>query len=137
MQPFALRVLIGASVVIGLLLLLLLLWWAMEALLLTFAAILAAIVLRTSSDWVATHTGMGDKWALMLVLGGGLFMLAGVMVLAAPQVTEQAAQLQQRLPEAIGAIHEALRERAWGEWLLDLLPTQEELEEQNGMGKVL
>ncbi|SCZ62790.1 AI-2E family transporter [Thiohalomonas denitrificans] len=136
-HAFAIRVLIGASVVIGLLLLLLLLWWAMEALLLTFAAILAAIVLRTLSDWVAIHTGMGDKWALMLVLGGGLFMLAGLMVLVAPQVTEQAAQLQQRLPEAIGVIHETLRERAWGEWLLDLLPTQEELEEQDGMGGVV
>lgn len=133
-SAFAIRVLIGAGVVLALLLFVALLWYAVDALLLTFAAVLLAIILRSVSDWLEAHTRLSDRWALAVVVIALLLILGIFTALAAPQIIEQAGQLQARLPEAIGAVYAVLREHPWGRWLLDLLPTQAEFEATGGLG---
>jgi predicted PurR-regulated permease PerM len=128
-KQFASRVLVATALVIGLLLLLLVLWYAVQAILLTFAGVLLTILLRGFSDPLAENTRLSEMWALAIVIIVLLGLTIGVGFVVAPQVNEQFLQLQQRLPEAMVELRSWLQQFDLGRWLIDLIPTQRDLED--------
>lgn len=125
--PFAYRVLIGASIVIGLLLLLFLFWHAVQVLLLAFAGILLAILLRSPSDWLAERARISPHWAIMIVLAVLLTVLTGAGLLLVPQIGQQVQDLQDQLPQAVRQAQQWLGQYEWGRWIMEVfLPLQQE-----------
>lgn len=96
----------------------LLLWLAYKVVLLFFAAALLALFLRSLTDWVGRHTGLGTGWSLTLVLVV-LFGLAGLLgwSLAAP-IAQEVDQLRQELPRAVGRLETQLEQYSLGKTLV-------------------
>lgn len=92
---------------------------AADVLLILFASVLVATLLHGGSDWLARRTGMGHGVALALFTAA---IVAGVVVLvlvAAPVLSEQAAQLWQQLPAALATLRRTLEAQRWGPALLN------------------
>jgi predicted PurR-regulated permease PerM len=108
---FARRVAIAVGVTVAIVGLTLLFARSIDTWFAVYAGILLAILIRTPSDRLARYTGISEKWAVavVLVLLAGLLFLLGWW-LTAP-LKREAAELQERLPQAIatlrGRIHSA------------------------------
>jgi predicted PurR-regulated permease PerM len=100
--------------------------FAFTYVLLVFLGALLAILLRAPADWIARRTGLPEGIALALV-GVTLLGLLGVAgYFFGTTLAAQTAELGARIPQAIQALLERLREQPWGRWLL---------EQANGGGK--
>ncbi len=114
----ALRVLlVAAGVVIGCLLL----WKLSTILLLGFAAMLVALLLRASAEFIARHTPISEQWAVglaCLLIGA---VLGGFVVLLGHQVRTQAADLVSSFPDIIGSVEDTLGVTDLGGWIEDRL----------------
>jgi predicted PurR-regulated permease PerM len=116
---FARRVLVGAGIVAVVVCGVVLLWQAVWVLLVVFAGILLAVLLDTLVTGLGRWIPLRRGWLLLIVavaLGG----LIGLLVwLAAPSVSEQFAQLSQRLPQSLDRIKSYLQQYGWGRQILD------------------
>jgi len=107
-RGFGWRVAETTAIVLGVLLLASLLWFAADVLLLLFGAVLLAALLRAAANGVVGLTGLGDGWALALVLllgTGGLIALGWVLV---PRVIGQIPDLLESLATTLGGLEQAL-----------------------------
>lgn len=117
-RSFARRVLIGGAIVIGLAALAMFLWYSMYVLLLAFAAVLVAVLLSGSAEWVAKRLHIGPRWGLGVVL---LFLVGSMVLLgvfAAPRIAEQGERLADQLPQSLRKAEDNLREMPWGRRVL-------------------
>lgn len=122
MQPgerdFARRVVVAVAIAAGGGLLLTSVLLAKEVLLLTFASLLLAVVLRGLSDWLASRSWLSPGLAYAVVVLAFL-ALGGVSIWRmAPTVLEQLEELQERLPEVVVQMRQALSESALGRLVL-------------------
>jgi predicted PurR-regulated permease PerM len=117
-RSFARRALIAVSLAIGLSALALFLWYSLYVLLLAFAAVLVAVLLRGSAEWVAKKLRIRVGWALGVVLLSviGFFILVGYF--AAPSIAAQGERLAERLPQSLEQAEDTLRKVPWGRRLL-------------------
>jgi predicted PurR-regulated permease PerM len=102
---FLRRVLIVLAVVA----LALLVWQIRGALLLVFAAVVVAVVLLSAARPIEHHLGLSRRWSLFAAGAVILLVLVGIGALIGGQVSEQVAQLRQRLPAAISAVENRFR----------------------------
>ena len=107
-RGFGWRVAETTAIVLGVLLLASLLWFAADVLLLLFGAVLLAALLRAAANGVVGLTGLGDGWALALVLllgTGGLIALGWVLV---PRVIGQIPDLVDSLAITLDGLEQTL-----------------------------
>ncbi|HET6470007.1 MAG TPA: AI-2E family transporter [Geminicoccaceae bacterium] len=89
------------------------LWIAGYVILLVFAAILVAILLRVPADWIAAHTGIPPRLAILLVAATIVLLLGGGGWYVAPQILQQTQELLQQIPQALSGIRDALEALGW------------------------
>jgi predicted PurR-regulated permease PerM len=75
--------------------------WTASIWLLMFAAVLVAVVLRSSADALARRTGLPPGWALLVVVLAllGAAVLAGLLL--GPRLAQQAEDMRRHLPDMI------------------------------------
>jgi predicted PurR-regulated permease PerM len=101
--------------------------YAIDVLLLAFAGVLFAILLRGLSDFLSTHTGMGEKWSLAATV---LLLMVLVTVgawLLIPSIAEQTDELRQTLPKSVELLEGQVKRYEWGRWMLEKAPEPAEL----------
>jgi predicted PurR-regulated permease PerM len=118
-DPFVRRVakVVAILVVTGLLLTFVVL--GIDILLAALAGVLFAVLLRALTDLTKRYIGLGDGWALALVLLFLLALLVGGGLLLAPRVSEQVDQFVEQAPQIMTEAEEFLQQREWGQWILD------------------
>lgn len=117
-SDFTRRALVAGAVAIGVVLLLALLWYAARVVLLAFAAVLVGVLLHALGDWIRRHTPLSYSWALATVV---LLILLAVGLagwLFGTRLADQAAQLSERLPQAVEQARQRLQQTGWGQRLL-------------------
>lgn len=125
------RLVTTVIVVVLVILILAAIWKAPLVFLLGFAAVIWGTFLGGLADWVSDHTPL-DRGTALLVVVLSLFLLAGLAGLwMAPTLIEQAAELEHNLPVAIEKTKGMLRQTAWGQGLLELIPRPATLTEGN------
>jgi predicted PurR-regulated permease PerM len=118
---FVQRVLSIVVIVFSVLLVLLLIYNLRQILLLLFAGVLAAIFFRSLSSFLRDKTGLPDGASLAIVLFLLAFLTCGLGWYIAPNIANQAEQLQETLPRAVEELQSDLRQYAWGAQLLDYI----------------
>lgn len=118
-KPVAVTALIQASMFGLVALLVMLILNAAQVLLLVFGGILFAVLLRGMTRWVASKTGLRDGLSLALSILVPLTVLGLVIWLIAPQISDQAAKLADRLPEAAAQLKKQLLQYSWAEQIWD------------------
>jgi predicted PurR-regulated permease PerM len=73
-----------------------------------FGAVLMAILIRSISDWLAGLAHIGKKWSVGVVLVAMLGLLVLLVWWSAGPVTREVAELQDRLPKAVGTLQQRL-----------------------------
>ncbi|MBI3802693.1 MAG: AI-2E family transporter [Nitrospirae bacterium] len=119
---FARKTLVAVGITAAVVILLLLIGAAADVLLLIFAGILLAVLLRSLSDWIASHTPLSAGWSLaaVLFLLLGLFGLCGWSL--APDISQQFDQLIQNIPQMVAQLNRRLMQSQWGQQLLAQTP---------------
>lgn len=115
----AAKAFVQASVVALVVLAVMLVLRAAEALLAIFGGVLFAILFNSAARWIQERTGMPYGGALAISIIGPLIMLGSGLWFAAPAVSDQVAQLVERVPEALRQFQDQLREWKWTNQLLD------------------
>ncbi len=95
----------------------------LEPLLLAFAAALVGILLGAFADAVARHTPLSRTWSLILVLVALIGALAGLIIVAAPQIAYQVDSLVGQIPDLLVRATRWLSHYDWGRWVLDRTQT--------------
>lgn len=111
---------------------LLLVVFAIDVALIVFAAILLALLLHGGSGLLVGWTGMGRGYALALFV---IALVSGFLLLvlvAAPVLAEQAAQLWEQLPLALEAVRARIATQSWGPGLLAQLSAESVLNAGSG-----
>lgn len=90
-----------------------LLWVARSIFVLTFLGVLFGLTLSAGVTWLQRHKvprGVGALLLVLAILGG----LAGLGLVAAPRLANQAEQLRERVPEALDQVERWVQERQGG-----------------------
>jgi predicted PurR-regulated permease PerM len=97
----------------------LLAWQIVDVMLLVFGAILLAVMLRRSADWLAERTPLPEGWALATVVVGSLVVLGLCGWLFGAQVSGQVDQLIKVVPQAWESVRGQLQGSSWGRGVLE------------------
>ncbi|MGF7207111.1 putative PurR-regulated permease PerM [Skermanella aerolata] len=97
----------------------LLAWQIVDVMLLVFGAVLLAVMLRRSADWLAERTPLSDGWALAAVVLGSIVVLGLCAWMFGAQVSEQVDQLVQVVPQAWESVRQFLQGSSWGRGVLE------------------
>ena len=92
-----------------------------------FAAVLLAILLRSTSDALARRTGLGPGWSLAAVVGVLVALAAAAAYGAGAMAVAQFNQLADDLPRSLDQARAYLRQYPWGDDLLRQAPSALEL----------
>jgi predicted PurR-regulated permease PerM len=97
----------------------LLAWQIVDVLLLVFGAILLAVMLRRSADWLAERTPLPEGWALAAVVLGSVVVLGLCGWMFGAQVSGQFDQLVKVVPQAWDGLKGQLQGSSWGRGVLE------------------
>lgn len=88
-----------------------------NVLLIAFAAMLFAVFLRGIAELLTRFARVPQRWSVPLAVL--LFLAASVtfVLLAAPQIASQAAELKKSLPQSLDQLQSRLDQTAWGQFL--------------------
>lgn len=120
---FARRVLIATLIVVGVLVVLMFIWYAADLFMLVFASVLISILLRACTDFVSRKTRMGRTFALIVVSGGLVGLIAITAWLITGRIGPQVTELRLQLPQAVQNVRDYLGQYEWIRNSLDNLPT--------------
>lgn len=118
-KAVAVRTLIQASVVAAVVLLVMLLLNAAQVFLAIFGGILVAILIHGTAQWLSKKTGVSHAWALAISLIAPVFVSAIALWLVAPNISEQVAELADRMPKAVSQLQEQVRQYDWANRLIE------------------
>lgn len=136
-ESFSTKVLIATGIIIPIILLLLLFGVAFKVLLLILAGVLFATFFRGLAGLIHKYTKISLGWSTLI----SVFLVIGLIVLTswliAPQISDQIAQLSQKMPEAISRTKQQLENNPLGKKLVDQIPEnpQKWLQERSGLLK--
>ncbi len=120
---FARKLLLTVGIVCLTVFLLAVLYFTFDVLLLIFAAALLAIFLRGLADLLHRYFNIGEGWAVLLVSGVFVAILAGAIAFLAPDVAEQVRHLREELPKSAAAAANYISQFGWGRALIEQLPS--------------
>lgn len=109
----------------------LLAWWTAEVLLVVFVGVVIALALRGLADWLVVHTRMPAGLSVVVVALGAVGLLALAGWALADEVAQQAGELAERLPRAVGHVVERIGQTPWGQLLVARLPDAQSLMSPN------
>lgn len=118
-QTVATRTLIQASVVAAVFLLVMLLLNAAEVFLVIFGGILFAILFDGIAKWLSKKIGLPRRWALAIGLITPLLLIGVGIWLIAPNVSNQAAELADRIPRVVAQMQDKMLQYQWANRLLE------------------
>lgn len=118
-KTIATKTFIQALVVAFVALLVMAVLYAAEFFLLLFASILLAILFRAMSVWIREKTGLAGSVSTAMALLLPMILVASFIWIAAPSVSEQAAELSDRVPKAVSELRQQVRQYSWADRLLD------------------
>lgn len=121
------KVLIAVGIVLFTYLLYQLFFSVFDIILLVFASVLLAVFLRRLADLVNRYTKLSETWSVLLVSILLVSILAGVIVLLAPNVAEQGKHLRDELPNSFQKVKDFISQYNWGKTIIEQLPTSDEL----------
>ncbi len=110
-------------------------WQIARVLIVVFGAILLAILLDGLARFLERFLPLGHQVALGVGILCIVGFLAGAVLLAGPQISQQVSLLGDQLPKALDQIQDMLRKYSWGRALLRSPPEPAEL--VDGSGKIL
>lgn len=116
---------VGIAIIFGILVLLLAL--TLQPLLLIFMSILFAVGLRGLAKALKERTGLSIKQALLVVIVVLIAVTVLGVVLLGNQIAGQLEELAAALPDSLEALQNQLMQSGWGQSLLSLIPTAEEI----------
>lgn len=112
-KEVALKAFIQASMFALVILLILLLLNASQVLLIVYAGILLAVLYHGFAEWIARKIGISEKFTLAVAILAPLIGLGVGIWLMAPSIGDQANELAERLPEAVGELKQQLLQYEW------------------------
>lgn len=118
-KELATRTLIQSSVVAALVLVLLTLLYAAEVFLVVLAGVLLAILFHNTAAWLHTTTGLPEKWSTAIALVFPFLALGMLIWFMAPDISNQAGELTDRVPKALKELEKQLRSYKWADRLID------------------
>ncbi len=124
------KVLIAVGIVLFTYLLYQLFFSVFDIILLVFASVLLAVFLRGLADLVNRYTRLSETMAVLLVSVLLIAILAGVIVLLAPNVAEQGKHLRDELPNSFQKVKDFISQYNWGKTIIEQLPTSNQLSER-------
>jgi len=95
----------------------LLVWYVGEVLLATFAGLLVAILLTTARRAVQKITKLGAGWSYAIVLLTITGLIALAVILLAPRIITQGAEIMRVIPQALGRVQDELSKHEWGQYI--------------------
>jgi predicted PurR-regulated permease PerM len=101
----------------------LVLWQLIHLLLLVFGAVLVAVLLRTIANPVRDHTPLSENWSLAVALLAMALLIAGFAALLGAQLSAQATQLFERLPEVLDPLERWLGIDDIEQWVMERAET--------------
>lgn len=107
-----------------------------NVLLLLLSGLLIALPLRAGARWLSRRTRWPEGISLVLVGLSVVGLLAGVVAIVAPLVSEQARQLRRELPRVIQNARQQLEQTPLGRQLVDQLPASPEKLLKDGGNKM-
>ncbi len=115
---FTLRAMGATAIALAGIAVLLLAWQLSQMLLMTFAGIMLAVFLDGISGWVGRHLYLPRPLALTVAIVGlfAFFVLAGMF--SGPRITDQFANLTEKIPEAFDSLQQDLQDSKWGRLLM-------------------
>ncbi|HEX4227909.1 MAG TPA: AI-2E family transporter [Bryobacteraceae bacterium] len=95
----------------------LLIWYAGRVLVATFAGILVAVILRALTRLVQRATKLNARWSftIVLLLIGGVAALS--VILLAPRIITQGAEIAHVIPQSIARVRDELNQYDWGRFI--------------------
>ncbi|MRX52263.1 AI-2E family transporter [Paracoccus sp. S-4012] len=111
-------------------------WHLSFVLLLTFGGVLLAVLFRHLAVALSRNSPLSTGGALAVVLVGLAAILVLAVVLIGPQFMAQLELLVRSLPAGIERIERALEGRAWGRFLLERVPSNDERPAWNVFGTI-
>ncbi len=112
---FARKTVLLTSIVLGLWLI----GSAVQVLLILFLAILFAIFLRSTSNWLARLLPISRRWAVVIALVGWNALLSGIIMITAPSMGKQFDELCRTLPESFERLQSQTMRYEWGRQAVD------------------
>jgi predicted PurR-regulated permease PerM len=94
---------------------------AIEVFLVAFGGVLLAVFLRAFTDLISRRSAISEGVALTIVLLASMALIGLGLWLLAPQLSEQAEEVGERLPDAIAELEGWLRRQPWGNWMIGQL----------------
>lgn len=104
-------------------------WVTVNILMLVFFSALIAIIIRSLMRVITSRTQLGEKVAFGIVLVGLVVSIGLLIALLGPQITAQIDELSTQLPQSAEQLQTELGRTQWGQFLLDQLPSEAELDE--------
>lgn len=118
---------VGIAAIIGVLIVLLAL--TIQPLLLIFMSVLFAVGLRGLARALATRTRLSTKAALFVVVAALIAVTVLGTVLLGSQIAGQIEELAASLPASLQALQDQLAQSGWGQTLLSLIPSADQVSE--------
>ena len=116
---------VGIAIIFGILVLLVAL--TIQPLLLIFMSMLFAVGLRGLAKALKERTGLSIKKALGVVIAVLIVVTVLGVVLLGSQIAGQLEELAEALPASLEALQTQLTQSGWGQSLLSLIPTADEI----------
>lgn len=116
---------VGIAVIFGVLIVLLSL--TIQPLLLIFMSMLFAVGLRGLASVLSDRSGLSIKKSLGVVIAALIAVTVLGIVLLGSQIAGQIEELAEALPASLEALQNTLSQSGWGQSLLSLIPSAEEI----------
>lgn len=98
-------------------------WKIATVLLLAFVGVLFAVFLRGLAQRLSDHSPLSASWALAVVALTIVAVLAALVLLMGPRISDQVQQLAETLPQSIGQLQQTVQETELGAYVLQQMQT--------------
>lgn len=93
--------------------------YAIQFFLLIFGAILFAVMLRAGTNFLKEKANVPDGLGVAITTLVFVGVLAGIIILIIPRVSEQVKEMKEAIPQAISDVREDLMEYEWGRVVIE------------------
>ncbi len=126
-HSFSKKVLITIGITALFSLAILFVYFAVNVMFLLFAAILLAVFFRSLGEWINHFTKIPEGFAVLIVCLVIIAVFSFAIWLLAPEVADQIIELREIIPQSLNTLGSRISGYAWGNLVLEQIPTWQEL----------